>query len=276
MNSDNLSEALKSILEDSEEDTRFWLMAKALRQKKFLFFKTFYNPAWKLAPKRLFADDFLTAMLFLIMYTYHCDFNTVQFLCDNYEVDLNHVDMVVGSLFDVALEHYGVEVASYLVKHGADPLLKTNLTRGRYAYIMSHDTPDVIQKCDYMYSLGVPIEWRDMTYVVESVADNSGELIAWLYTHGHPDAYAGTLPLLGEEEMLGNIIVRAFNHELFREIAWLEKIETLLKLGVNPHEEMAFDFMGETKTSMQYVKDNLQIQPNLARKILELMRAYSD
>ena len=275
MNSESFKMSLKLILQGVSDAACFELMSEALDKQEFLFVKEFCDPSWTFgASKPNYTSDFVTALLFAQMQDYHCDLAPVRFLCDNFNIDVNSVSVTSHSLLDVALAYCDPEVAKYLVKLGANPTLKTGMKEGKYHYVLrTAPKGNLIEIFDYMFTLGIEVDYDALPYAVFHIGEDSAEIISWIVEHGHGE-YAGDTPFHAEEYLLRDVVVSAIRKEGFRSSVWLDKIDALLRTGgivANPVVENDY---GRPMRLIEYVKLQAKNYPDTAKKVLKILKKY--
>lgn len=270
------STTLKLILQGVSDEACFELMVSALDKGEFLFVREFCDPAWKLSATRpKYSSDFMTALLFSMMRDYSCELAVVQFLCNNYEIDVNSVDLQSTSLFDTALSSCDLNVAEYLVKRGANPALKTGKKEGKYHYILrTAPRVRVLEIFNYLDSLGIEVDYAALPYAVFQLNDDSTEIISWLVEHGHGH-YAGGMPFHAEAYLLRDAVLSAIRKDKFRTSVWLDKLDALLRSGIEPNPVVENDF-GHAMRLIDYVNLQIKRYPDTAPKVAKLLKRYND
>lgn len=277
MKEEKLCESLKTILERTDSSTRFGLMESALMAKQFDFVKTFCNPdqSWNLSqihPE--YTNEFVPALLFSLICNHECDLQTVQFLCENYQFDIN---ILTGrkqmSLLQASLQYGDLDMATYLISRGADP--KAGMQKRCYFDVLTHapKTTSLIERFEFMYNLDIPIDRGALTYAIYNMEKDSAEVIKWLVTHG---GFAGSSDSDKEGDVLEDIVQAIMREEIFSTDIWLEKIKALLDSGFNPNPIIGRDYNHSEISLLNHVALHKRNGCKRAEKVESLLKEYSE
>lgn len=141
--------------------------------------------------------------------------------------------------------------------------------------ILTNYSPDeVISEFEQLRKRGIDVEYDALFYAVFTMQENTGEIISWLVNHGHGH-YCGYVPFHAEENLLKEVVSAIIREEIFPIGIWLDKLEALLRGGINPNPVIENDF-GHSMRLLDYVSRYATRGNQDAKKVLTLLLRYND
>ena len=138
----------------------------------------------------------------------------------------------------------------------------------------NYSSSEVISEFEQLVERGVYVEYEALFYAVFAMRENTGEIIFWLTSHGHGH-YSGHVPFHAEENLLRELISSIIRGEVFPIEIWLDKLEALLRGGINPNPVIENDF-GHTMRLTEYVSRYVTKGNQDAKKALTILLRYND
>ena len=153
--------------------------------------------------------------------------------------------------------------------------MENGIKEGSYGDILDRfPIESAISAFERMNARHIPVEYGVIPRVVFEIQDGTSEVIAWLIEHGHGQ-YAGNVPFHAEEYLLRDVVLSTIRQEKFPTNIWFEKLEALLRGGVNPNPVVENDY-GHSLPLIDYASRYAARGSKEAAEVVTLLRRYND
>ena len=153
--------------------------------------------------------------------------------------------------------------------------MKNEVQEGSYGDILSRfPIENAVGAFERMDKRHIPVEYDALTRAVFAIQDGTSEVITWLVGHGHGQ-YAGYVPFHAEEYLMREVVTSTIRREVFPTHIWLEKLEALLRGGINPNPVVENDY-GHALPLIEYASRYAKRGSREAAEVVSLLRTYND